>query len=112
MLYLDIKMIGVLAAAALLLAPQEKPGPKEVPKISLDKTGDFHALVKELEEITGGPIKLGRGIESKAVSIKVKDAGFYEALDALCRAHKDATYCPEDDDYTDRHDLAVTAAPW
>ncbi|HKS16033.1 MAG TPA: hypothetical protein VJU16_01915 [Planctomycetota bacterium] len=107
----DIKLIAALVAALLLLAPQEEPKPKDLPKVTLDETGDFHALVRELAEKFGGRVRLRREIPAKDVSVKVRDAGFFEALDALCRAHKEATYCPVDEE-SDREDFILAADPW
>jgi hypothetical protein len=99
MLYPDIKVIVFLGAAALLLAPQDEPKPKDPPKITFQEKGDFVFLVKDLEDkFGGGRIGIRAKIPSKDVAISVRDAGFYEALDALCRAHKEATYCPDSDD--------------
>jgi len=107
MMYFAIIVIVTLPVPA----PQDDPKPKDPPKVTLDETGDFQALVQELAGKFGGGVRLRRGIPSKDVSVKVRDAGFFEALDALCRAHKEATYCPVDEE-SDREDFILAPAPW
>jgi hypothetical protein len=79
---------------------------QDPPVLTLEKTGRFHALVDELERAFGTTIPVADEVEDKEVRIAVKNAGFYEALDALCRAHGGATY------FGNRDDFEIRAEPW
>src|SRR5262245_45105616 len=110
-------MIGPVfrAAALALLVPalQDPPAPKEPPKATVKESGDFRLLVKELELKFGGRIRFTGKIASKDVSVSVADASFYEALDALCRAHQEATYYePDVDDWTPREQSPIRPGTW
>lgn len=92
MLSPDIRLIAAFSAALLVVAPQDPPVPKDPPKVTYEDSGDFRLLVMDLERRFKGRVRFEKGIPSKEVSISVRDAGYFEALDALCRAHKGARY--------------------
>ena len=104
-------MIALLFLA-VLTAPQEPPAPAEPPKVTYEDSGDFRMLVKELELKFAGRIRFAGKIPRKDIQVSVRDAGFYEALDALCRLHKEATYFGGEDWDRGRENLTVAAGPW
>lgn len=95
-----------------LAAPQDLPDPKDPPKITYEDSGDFRLMVKDLEHKFPGRIRFRGRIPSKDVSVSIRDAGFYEALDALCRAHKEATYFLEEELHHESNELTVVPGPW
>ena len=96
-----------------LLAVVQDPAPADPPKVAVKESGDFRLLVKELELKYAGRIKFVGKIPAKDVSVSLPEAGFYEALDALCRAHGEATYfIPRVDDWTERPHVTVVPATW
>ena len=109
-----IKTIATLAAAAAWPAarPQEGPAPKDLPRVTWEESGDFRVLVKDLEDKFAGRIPLGVRIPRRDVKISIRDAGFFEALDALCRAHKEATYFTPRGEGLGTERLTVVPGPW
>ena len=107
-----IKLISVLALLPALGAPQDPPAPKEPPKVTYEDSGDFRLLVMDLERRFKGRVRFEKGIESKNVSISVRDAGYFEALDALCRANKEATYIRRVKDEPREEALRLSPLPW
>jgi hypothetical protein len=108
----DIKTIALLLPLALVGTPQDPPTPKDPPKVTYEDSGEFRLLAKDLEFKFGGRIFFGRKIASKEVSLSVKDAGFYEVLDALCRAHKEVTYFAGDEVGPGSENLTVVEGTW
>lgn len=110
-LYPDIKMILVILLF-IPVAPQDPATPTDPPKVTYEDSGDFRMLVKELELKFGGRIRFGGKVPRKDITISVRDAGFYEALDALCRLHKEATYFGDHDWGMNREQLTIGAGSW
>lgn len=77
-----------LLFVALLAAPP----PQEAGKVTLEKKARFSTLVGDLTRATGCSFKVQPGVEDKEVAVTVRDAGLFQALDALCRAHGGAGY--------------------
>jgi hypothetical protein len=101
------------AILALMAAVVQDPPPSDPPKVAVKESGDFRLLVKELEIKYGGRIKFAGKIPAKDVSVSIPEAGFYEALDALCRAHQEATYfIPHVEDWTEREHVTVVPGAW
>jgi hypothetical protein len=92
--------------ATLLLAPQDPP------KVTYDDSGEFRLLVMDLERRFKGRVRFEKGLAGKEVSVSLKDAGYYEALDALCRAHKEATYFPLYDSEPRLSQLKLVPGTW
>jgi len=101
-----------LLAGPISVGSQEASPPKEIPRITWEETDYLGLLAKELELKTAGRIRLGKGIERKEVKVAVRDAGFYEVLDALCRAHKEVTYFIEDDVQPGTEQLTISPGRW
>lgn len=91
---------------ALLAAAQDPP------KITIEKTGAFADLVRELASKRGTKIELHKDIEAKDITISVRDAGYFEALDALCRAHGGANYTEENNRWPRPAGFTLNAKPW
>lgn len=70
----------LLAAGAALLTAQDPP------RITLEKEGKLSEVVSELGRLVG-PIGIDPKAEDKAISLSVREAGYFEVLDALCRSH-------------------------
>ncbi len=104
-------MIVMLLLAALAV-PQDPPAKQDHPKVTYEDSGDFRLLVMDLGRRFDGRIRFGKGVPQRKVSVSVRDAGYFEALDALCRAHKEATYFPSEahDEISDR--LRIVSGPW
>ena len=85
MMVADLILIAISAGAL-------QEAPKDPPKVTYEDSGDFRLLAMDLERRFRGRLRFNKGIPSKVVSISVKDAGYFEALDALCRAHKGVRY--------------------
>ncbi|HEY3227384.1 MAG TPA: hypothetical protein VGK61_10375 [Planctomycetota bacterium] len=103
-----------MALFGLFLLPagsQEGGASKEPPRITWEETDDFRILLKELELKTAGRVRLAKGLRRREVKISVRDAGFYEVLDAICRAHKEATYTGEEW-HGDAGELTVGPGAW
>jgi len=97
---------------AVILTPQEPQAPKDPPKVTYEDKGDFRLLVLDLERRFQSRVRFGKGIPSKDVTISVRDAGYFEALDALCRAHKEATYYGGDPEFNRKEPLTVCRGEW
>jgi len=85
-----MRTILILLTAGSLLHAQEPP------KVTLDAKGKFSEVVRTLEKAVSCPIPAQAGVEDKEVSISLRNAGFFEAIDALCRAHGNVTYFSPD----------------
>jgi hypothetical protein len=69
------------------LAAVQEPG-----RIAIDRTGTIDELVEELIAASGAAIRIDNAVDKRAFAVKVSGATFYEALDAICRAHGGACY--------------------
>src|SRR5579862_4763154 len=74
-----MRLAAVLALGSLFAALQEPP------KLTLERSDSVQVLAKEVATFF-----------SEKVGLKIRDSGFLEALDALCRAHGDMTYREKD----------------
>lgn len=70
-----------------LLAPAQEPA-----RIRLEHQGTLSEAAESLSAATGATIKVLDGVDPKAFGVKVESAGFFEALDAVCRAHGGVSY--------------------
>jgi hypothetical protein len=94
-------------------APQE-PESKDPPKITIEKTGSFKALIGTLASALSISIGMPEDVEDKEIKVSIKDAGLYEALDALCRAHGKVIYFEPGSEGSATHDprLSLSAGDW
>ena len=99
--------ILIVAAAGAL-----QEAPKDPPKVTYEDSGDFRLLAMDLERRFRGRIRFAKGIPSKDVSISVKDAGYFEVLDALCRAHKGVRYHDVDEIRPLLDEVAIGTGDW
>jgi len=65
---------------------------QDSPTVTLDQSAPVETHLAEIQRATGGKIKVHLDEPGKAVTVKVKDASFFQALDAVCRAHGGVTY--------------------
>ncbi len=84
--------IAAILALGPILAPLQDP-----PRLTLEKSIPFADAAAELGKKSGEKLAVDPAIEAKTLDLKIRDAGFFEALDALCRAHGDVTYLEEED---------------
>lgn len=76
----------MFAVVALLLL-------QDNPKISLDvKDREFGAVIEEINRQARCSVPVDAAVRDRKVTLSLKDAAFFEAIDAACRAHGDATY--------------------
>jgi len=73
--------------AVLLLAPAQEPE-----KIRLDHQGTLTEAAESLSTATDATIKVLDDVDPKSFAVKIDNAGFFEALDAVCRAHGAVAY--------------------
>jgi hypothetical protein len=71
----------------LLLCPPQDNG-----RINLDRTGTIEEAAQDLAAASGTSIRVLEGVDPKAFTTRVTKVGFFEALDAICRAHGKASY--------------------
>ena len=100
-------LILIAAAAGAL-----QEAPKDPPKVTYEDSGDFRLLAMDLERRFRGRIRFAKGIPPKDVSISVTDAGYFEALDALCRAHKGVRYHDVDEIRPLLDEVALGPGDW
>jgi hypothetical protein len=100
-------LILIAAAAGAL-----QEAPKDPPKVTYEDSGDFRLLAMDLERRFRGRLRFAKGIPPKDVSITVKDAGYFEALDALCRAHKGVRYHDVDEIRPLLDEVAIGTGDW
>jgi len=74
-------------ALLLLFLPAQEPG-----RISLDRNGTIEEAMQALSSASGASIRVTSEVDAKAFPVQVRDARFFEALDAVCRAHGQARY--------------------
>jgi hypothetical protein len=90
--------VVILSAVALASGPaysQEKSDSKDPPKLTLKKKATLSEWVVILENTFAVQFEIDEDAENKEVEVSVRDAGYFEALDALCRAHGNITYFRE-----------------
>lgn len=95
----------MIAIAALLLALQDAGA------VTLEKTAPIGTLLRDLQQATGGRFQIAPSITDNPVALKVKNAGFFETLDAICRAHGNATYADNAFAGPDGT-IGLRSAPW
>jgi len=76
-----------LLLAAMLLGSFQDP-----PTITLEKSATVPAAAGEIAKRFGEKLKVDPGIDEKTIDLRVRDAGYLQALDALCRAHGGISY--------------------
>ena len=75
-----------LAVAMLLLQAQDGG------RITLDRNGTVEEAAQALSKASGATIRVLDGVDPKPFACRVAKATFFEALDALCRAHGNIRY--------------------
>ncbi len=100
------------AWALALLLPAGAPRQEEDrPRFDFEEFGKFTDLVRKLGKATSCRILMARDVEEKEVAVSLKQARFFEVLDALCRAHGNVRYfLPEHLAVTD--DLTLATGEW
>jgi len=78
-----IRLLLVLALAA----PVQEAGP-----VTLEKRERFSVLAEEISRATSCVIKVLSGVQDREVQVSLREAGLFQALDAICRAHGNAGY--------------------
>jgi hypothetical protein len=73
-------LVGVLALA------------QDAPTVTIDRTAPVAEHLLEIQHATGGRLKSLLERAPRPVLLRVKDASFFQALDALCRADGSITY--------------------
>src|SRR5579864_8202092 len=76
-----------IVALLLALAATQEPG-----RITIDRTGTIDEIVEDLTVASGAAIRVDNAVGKTPFAVKVSGATFYEALDAICRAHGGACY--------------------
>ena len=99
--------MGPFVLAVLLLTGLQDP-----PKLTLEKSGTFRDLVEEVSKKFGETVKVDPAVENKTIEVRVTDAGFYQAVDALCRAHGGVSYLDEDYKTRGRPELNLRSGTW
>jgi hypothetical protein len=97
----------LLLPAALFLCSLQDQG-----RITLEKSDPLQALAKEIASQAGESVKVDGGIDGKTLDLKVRDAGLYQALDALCRAHGGATYLDAQERILEAPELRIRPGTW
>jgi hypothetical protein len=99
---------GVLLLTLAASTPLQE---EERPSFDFVASGKFSELVRKLEEKTKCRIHTNQELEDKEVSVSVKQVRFFEALDALCRAHGAVRYLyPEHTPVSD--ELTLGSGDW
>ena len=71
----------------LALAAAQEPG-----RINIERTGTLDEIAEDLKARSGATFRVDEKVDRKSFAVKVEGAGFFEALDAVCRAHGAARY--------------------
>ena len=71
----------------LAFAAAQEPG-----RITIDRQGTLEEVIDDLRAASGASLRVDAGIDKKPFKVKVQGAGFFEALDAICRAHGSVRY--------------------
>jgi hypothetical protein len=101
----DRVMRPFLLAATLVCSFQDPP------TITLEKAATVQAAAGEIAKRFGEKLKVEPEIDDKAVELKVRGAGYLQALDALCRAHGGITYF-EDENLQGSEELVLRPGTW
>jgi len=101
-----MRSIALFALSSLLASPQDSS------RITLEQTAPFRALAEELSKKSGEKVLIDSGVEDKTLELRVRDAGFYQALDALCRAHGGVTYVKDEIGSLEGRGFAVRQGAW
>lgn len=106
-------LLLALLASPTLFPPQE-PESKEPPRITLEKTATLNDWVETLQSKFAIRYDLDEDAENKEIKVSLRDAGYFESLDALCRTHGKITYFFEgSDNSTGSHGPPyLTARDW
>ena len=75
-----------LLTVGAALFPAQDP-----PRITLEKKGRLSELASELRPLLG-PFEIDPKVEDRELTLSVREAGYFEVLDALCRSHGDLRY--------------------
>ncbi len=98
----------IALALVIALAPVQDPS-----RITLDRTAKFSEFCASFEKAAGGKIAADDEVEDKEIKLSLKDASFFEAVDALCRAHGSASYVDLSDSFgSDGLELRIKPLPW
>ena len=93
----------VLLAAPLLSA-------QEPPKITVETRARLSEVIKAIEKASGCRIPIAPIVEDKEISVSIREAGFFQALDAVCRAHGNLrSFDPAVSRHGRDHTLTLTA---
>lgn len=76
-----------ILALLLLLAPAQ-----DTTLITIDRTGTMEEAAQALSAASGASLKVHEEVDPKAFAVRATKVGFFEALDAVCRAHGKARY--------------------
>jgi hypothetical protein len=93
--------------SALLLGALQDPA-----RVTFEKSGSCRALAEELSKAFRESVQVDKELEDKTVELKVKDAGFFQALDALCRAHGALTYVEEEFRDRKKREMVLRSGTW
>src|SRR5689334_13861462 len=99
--------MGRFLLSALLLGALQDPA-----RVTMEKSGSFRTLAGELSKAFGESIQVEKELEDKTVELKVKDAGFFQALDALCRAHGALSYVEEEFRDRKNREMVLRSGTW
>jgi hypothetical protein len=99
---------------ALILVALAVPPPQDPPKVTLTRKGKFSEVAKEVVNAVGAKVEIDSDVEDKEVSVDLHNAGYFQALDALCRSHKMTTYLNPwvGRAFSESADLRLSVAPW
>lgn len=103
-------MRGLIA----LLFANALTGLQDSSTTSIEKTAKFPDLVRTLGKAFACNIAVDDGVEPKEVALSVHDAGFFQALDALCKAHGNVNYFDSESERTgkEQHDFRLFPGIW
>ena len=106
--------LAVLANVAHAGSPQfqEDSEPPRPARITIEKSGTFSSLVRELESTTHSAIRIAPGIQDREIKVGLKDVGFFEVLDALCKSHGGASYFGFEGPALSTRELSVLPSAW
>src|SRR5262245_4454451 len=100
-------MMRLLALLTLLLCPLQ-----DQRRITLEKSGSLQTLAGEIAAQSGERVRVDGAVDEKTVELKVRDAGLYQALDALCQAHGGATYIDTEERLLKTPELRLRPETW
>jgi hypothetical protein len=71
---------------ALVLSLQESG------TVTLEKRAPIDILLADVEKATGARFRIEHNVDKKNIDVSIRNAGFFQALDAICRAHGGVTF--------------------